>query len=297
MQVYNININENKMETTLHGTEDFPLAIYETVLKKNILGFVDWHWHNELQFCFITSGKVNFTVNSFSTDLEKGSGIFINSGILHTSKPLTDDAAYVCIDVSPVIISGFSGSIIEKKYISPYIDNNSFIYEILNIDKNQSILEKLQKIYSINKEKSFGYEIETISILTICWKELLQTRLSSSSTSETETYIRLKQILSYIHEHYNEKLSLSDLSDEVHLCPSECCRYFKKRMNRTIFEYLNDYRLTQSTKPLIERPDISISQIAYEHGFASTSYYIEKFKNKTGSTPLAYRKAFQNGNK
>ena len=92
MQVYNININENKMETTSHGTEEFPIAIYETILRKNILGFVDWHWHSELQFCFITSGTVRFTVNSFSADLEKGNGIFINSGIMHTSKPLTEDA-------------------------------------------------------------------------------------------------------------------------------------------------------------------------------------------------------------
>lgn len=293
MQVYNININENKMETTSHGTEEFPVAIYETLLRKNILGFVDWHWHSELQFCFITSGTVRFTVNSFSADLEKGNGIFINSGIIHTSKPLTEDAAYVCIDASPSFISGFGGSIMEKNYIKPYIDNPSLLFEIFNNDKSQAILNYLHKIYSINKEKTFGYELETAALLTLCWKELLQNRLSSQRSDEVEVYARLKQILAYIHEHYSEKISLSDLADQVHLCPSECCRYFKKRMNRTIFEYITDYRLSQSTQSLINRPDMSISQIAYEYGFGSTSYYIDKFKNKTGSTPLAYRKAFQ----
>ena len=37
MQIYDIDINENKMETTSHKTDDFPVAIYETILKKNIL--------------------------------------------------------------------------------------------------------------------------------------------------------------------------------------------------------------------------------------------------------------------
>lgn len=289
MQVYNININENKMETTSHGTDEFPIAIYETVLKRNILGFVDWHWHSELQFCFITSGRVQFTVNSFSAILEKDSVIFINSGIMHTSRPLTEDAAYVCIDASPSLIGGFNGSIMEKKYILPFIDDPSMLYEVF--ENGGQMLDWLHKIYDINKEKPFGYEMETSALLILCWKELLQNRISSQPAVENEAYIRLKQILKYIHDHYSEKISLAELSNEVHLCPSECCRYFKKKMNRTIFEYINDYRLIQSTQPLINRPDMSISQIAYEYGFGSTSYYIEKFKNKTGVTPLSYRRS------
>ena len=79
MQIYDIGINENKMETTSHGTADFPIAIYETVLNRNILGFVDWHWHNELQFCYITNGSVRFTINSYSQDIGIDKGIFINS--------------------------------------------------------------------------------------------------------------------------------------------------------------------------------------------------------------------------
>lgn len=293
MQVYNININENKMETTSHGTEDFPVAVYETELRKNILGFVDWHWHSEVQFCHITSGRVSFTVNSFSAVLKKGQGIFINSGILHMARPLTDDASYICIDASPSVIGGFDGSAIRKKYVAPFIGSQTFIYKIFDSQDHSSIPDMLEKINSLNKEKPFGYELRMTALLSLCWAELLQNRMSSEDHSEAETYERLKHILSYIHRHYREKISLADLSNEVHLCPSECCRYFKKKMNRTIFEYITDYRITQSTDPLINRPDMSISRIAYEYGFGSTSYYIEKFRKKTGKTPLAYRKEFQ----
>ena len=287
MQIYDIDINENKMETTSHKTDDFPVAIYETILKKNILGFVDWHWHSEIQFCYVTAGRVRFCVNSFSSVVEKDGGIFINSGALHMAEPMTDDAAYICIDASSEIIG--CGAI-GKKYVLPYINDPSFAFEIFDED-GRAVIDRLKRAHDVSAERSFGYEIEVASLLSMCWKDMLQNR-TPAEVCENETYERLKSILTYIHDHYSEKISLSGLAEEIHLCPSECCRYFKKRMNRTIFEYITDYRITQSTNALINEPEMSISRIAYEYGFGSTSYYIEKFKSKTGTTPLAYRKSF-----
>ena len=287
MQIYDIDINENKMETTSHKTDDFPVAIYETILKKNILGFVDWHWHSEIQFCYVTAGRVRFCVNSFSAVVEKDGGIFINSGALHMAEPMTDDAAYICIDASSEIIG--CGAI-GKKYVLPYINDPSFAFEIFDED-GRAVIDRLKRAHDVSAERSFGYEIEVASLLSMCWKDMLQNR-TPAAVCENETYERLKSILTYIHDHYSEKISLSGLAEEIHLCPSECCRYFKKRMNRTIFEYITDYRIKKRTNDIINEPEMSISRIAYEYGFGSTSYYIEKFKSKTGTTPLAYRKSF-----
>lgn len=60
-------------------------------------------------------------------------------------------------------------------------------------------------------------------------------------------------------------------------------------MKCTIFEYIINYRLVVSGKLLLTTND-SISSIAYQCGFGSTSYFIEKFKKKTGVSPLVYRK-------
>ena len=45
MQLRQIPINRQGMETTSHGAYAFPLAVYETQLDRCALGFVDWHWH------------------------------------------------------------------------------------------------------------------------------------------------------------------------------------------------------------------------------------------------------------
>lgn len=287
MQIYNIGINENKMETTSHGTADFPIAIYETVLNRNILGFVDWHWHNELQFCYITSGSVRFTINSFSHDLGIDEGIFINSGVLHMAKPLTEDASYICIDASPALISSFEKSAVEKKYVEPFINDSAFTFSVFNASSD--IIENLNTIYRLNKERTFAYEAEITARLILCWKEIIG--MKNNPLYFDENYLRLKHLLTYIHNHYKDKLTLENISNEIHLCPSECCRFFKKHMDCTIFEYINNFRLSESTVVLLGSANMSVSQIAYEYGFGSTSYYIEKFRKKTGMTPLAYRKA------
>ena len=40
---------------------------------------------------------------------------------------------------------------------------------------------------------------------------------------------------------------------------------------------------------LLDDTSMSVTQIAYETGFGSSSYYIEKFRRKTGMTPAKYR--------
>ena len=101
MQIYDIPIDSSRQETTAHGTFDFPMAVYETVLRRNILGFVSWHWHREFQFCLVTAGTVTFWVQGQQPVLSEGQGLFINSNVLHMARPDTPDAAYCCIDILP----------------------------------------------------------------------------------------------------------------------------------------------------------------------------------------------------
>ena len=57
-----IPLDKTKRELTIHGPPEFPIAIYDNYPSNYGLGFINWHWHNEVQFCLITSGKVSFSV-------------------------------------------------------------------------------------------------------------------------------------------------------------------------------------------------------------------------------------------
>ena len=63
MQVSKVPINREGMETTEHGSPSFPMAVYHSVMSRNIRGHIPWHWHKEIQFCLVTVGGIRFFVN------------------------------------------------------------------------------------------------------------------------------------------------------------------------------------------------------------------------------------------
>ena len=297
MQANNIITNKNKKEITQHGSFEFPITIYKTKISENILGYIDWHWHEELQFCIVTKGNINFNVDGDSIILSEGEGIFINSRQLHQAKNYKgSDCSYICLAFHSDFISSFTGSIINIKYIQPYIDNSRINYCILkNAIKWQSvILNNIFKIYEEYNKKEMGFELQIFILLVEVWNILIKSYFVSfpnDNAQNNSSYI--KDIISYICNHYMEKIELNDLAKEVNLSKSTCCREFKKYMSCTIFEYIINYRLVVSSDLLTTTND-SISDIAYQCGFGSTSYFIEKFKMKTGVSPSVYRKQKMN---
>lgn len=293
MQIHNIIIDKNKKEATKHGSFEFPLVIYTTQISKNVLGFIDWHWHEELQFCIVTKGTVNFNIEGDSIVLSEGEGLFINAEQLHNAKNYENiDSSFICLDFLPDIIYGFVGSIINTKYIQPYIINSMIRYCVLkkDVEWQSVILEKLLNIHQEYNQRRLIFELQILISLLEIWQSLIKFYFTSFPNIKFDNdTLRLKNIINYIHNHYMEKIELKEVADEVNLSRSACCREFKKHMNCTIFEYIINYRLVISANLLITTND-SIADIAYQCGFSSSSYFIEKFKRRTGVSPFIYRK-------
>lgn len=293
MQIYDISIAGDRREETAHGTYDFPMAVYDTQLDKNVLGFVNWHWHEEIQFVYVTQGSVEYFVDNDSVILNEGDGIFINSEVLHKSCPIDrPDSCTISIVMHERMLSGFLGSRIGQKYVLPYLQNDNLAFRILhhkNEDERQ-VIEQLKEINNLFTNHGSGWELELQIKLLHCWKSFLQLDLvevrESAALKDTD---RLKSMMNLISERFGDKLTLADFAGALHLSSGECCRLFKRQMHCTLFEYIADYRIEKSLYQL-KYTDDPISMIAYDCGFASTSYYIKKFREKTGKTPLEYRK-------
>lgn len=101
-------------------------------------------------------------------------------------------------------------------------------------------------------------------------------------------HFRLLKMIDFLQKNYQKKFVLDELCDSVNLCRSACCRYFKRMMNMSISDYLNEYRLSQALF-LLDNTDNSVTEIAVHSGFTSASYFISKFKEKTWLTPLEYK--------
>lgn len=290
MQIYDIPIDSTRQETTAHGTFDFPLAVYETILSKNILGFVSWHWHREFQFCLVTTGTVAFWVQGRQLTLPAGQGLFINSNVLHMAKPETPDAAYCCIDILPSLLCGFPGSLLDVSLITPLSADASlplfrFSGETL---ESREALALLEKIRQLSHRKTTGYPLMVTGLLMELLGRMLS-MLDAAPAAPKEDMSRLRSVLQFIDQHYTEHITLSQCADLAGLSDSEFCRQFKRAMHCTLTSYIRQVRLQKSAAELLLHPEKSVSQIAYATGFSTTSYFISQFRAATGKTPLAYR--------
>lgn len=126
-------------------------------------------------------------------------------------------------------------------------------------------------------------------------EEIKNFRILASSTYKNlniskETAFNIT--IDYINKHYQTDISLSQIAVHANMNKSSLCRYFKRISGKSIFDYINEYRISYACK-LIANTDVRISTIAYDCGFNNISHFNTHFKIITGYTPTAYRQMFR----
>ena len=86
-----------------------------------------------------------------------------------------------------------------------------------------------------------GFELAICQTLLQIWNTLytnVWSKISADPSVQYKDIERLRKTITYLQEHYHERVTLGAIAENVNICASECCRFFKRHMNQTIFEYL-----------------------------------------------------------
>lgn len=287
-----IHTTDSQREMKAHGDFHFPVHISEESIGIYEGGAFMWHWHPEIELTWIRSGKIDYRVNEQQYLLNQGEGLFCNSNALHSGY-MTDNTncEYLSITFHPRFLYGYEGSILQTKYMDGIIAGSGFSSLPLRpeISWQNEILESIQQIYRWSMHPSADYELSVHLELTRIWRLLFRylTSLPDTAEADAEHLDRLKRILTFIQTHYQEPLTLEDIAGSVNICKSECCRFFKKHMHMTLFDYLLYYRIQQSL-PLLKGGG-SITDIAGTVGFSNPCYYGKIFRRYMNCSPREYR--------
>lgn len=104
----------------------------------------------------------------------------------------------------------------------------------------------------------------------------------------------LRDALLYIEGHYNEYLTLSDISSSAGIHQATLTALMKKEFGCTAMEYLMRHRIVVSKK-ILAFTDVPIKEIAGRVGFKTVQHFSRVFKEYTQMTPAEYRRtALQN---
>jgi len=167
--------------------------------------------------------------------------------------------------------------------------DRSGVYFISEPEKTRAIIEQL-----VQTEQSED-PLRNLNISSLVYSFLIQWYQNVSATSTntmSQKYARLIPVLEYIDNHYNEAITLKDLSDLLGVTPQHLCTLFRKIMNTRIFEYINRVRIKKSKEYLLENAELPIRDVAHANGFEDVSYFCYIFKRIEHATPGDFRKTF-----
>ena len=256
-------------------------------------GFQVMHWHEDLQFIYVSSGTIEVRTLDHSVFLHPGDGIFINKNIIHHVRRL-ESCHYNSFIFPEYFLEFYMGSPLKKFVEDITTDTDIALYPLTDsVPWQKDALYFLQQLAALENHKTEFYSYDVLTKLSALWLIICKNiqngnDCNTSSHVSNAVQIRTRQILQYIDAHYSEEITLSDLAGSANISKSECGRCFQLCLDTTPYKYLLEFRLSKAAK-LLKETDLPVGIIAENTGFHQMSHFGKCFKEKTGHTPREYR--------
>lgn len=296
--ISNIEFHTGSKEERLPDfSPHFPYIASRTDLNNHIERFVPWHWHKAVELFYIESGMLEYCTPAGKMTFPAGSGGMVNSNVLHMTRAKTETKKNIQIlhIFDPSFIAGEQGSRIEQEYVIPIIAAPQI--EIIQLrpeySKEAKILDLIRDSFQLSG-KDIGYEIKLREALSEIWLQLFIHTCSIREEKQEygKSNDKIKMMMIYIHEHYAEKISVTELAAAAFISERECFRIFRDCLHMSPVEYMKGYRLQMACQMLAKSQD-PVTSISHACGLGSSSYFGKLFREEVGCTPLEYRQKWQ----
>ena len=294
-------VDHSLRETTTHGTEGFPFAVYLDDFSNFQNGFICWHWHEEVQITVILEGNFTCQIGSDKVLMKPGELIFINSRALHQICPVQKSYGklYSFIWRADMLAGNTECDLFCNCIEHVIRSNRNYIFWDRENQPGKQLRTSLLRIVNIMTEKAKLYELRVYHQLARIWLELSE-YLIDTERYETHSGVngmvkardeeRVRNAMQYMQEFFDRDISLEDIARAAMTNRSELCKSFRRTLDTSPKEFLLQYRIRQSLI-LLENPNLRIADISEMTGFCSPSHYGLHFQKHMGCTPLQYRKS------
>lgn len=257
--------------------------VHTYYLHKNKRTFVPLHFHNEIEFLFIASGKAEIVAGNNTYICNEGDMVIIDPLVQHSFKKHAKDAEIKGLVFDLKVVH----SILSIYGYSHCFDNLKSVL-ILNKKKiNTFLINEISIIDELLKKEKLN-RLEIIGHITLIIAELANIEMIFEDEI-LDSQSRIAQALDYINSNYSNKIYVSDLSSLVNMSVNNFIRIFKRTTSKTPIEYINNFRIRKAIQ-MLTTTDFTIEKISEETGFTNVQYFTKTFKNTLGISPTGYRK-------
>lgn len=245
-----------------------------------------WHYHPEYELTYIVKGNGYRIVGNTYENYTEGDLVLLGPNLPHTwtGKAVESEPfEAIVIQFSKEFITAFLG--FDESYsIKNLLENSArgIAFEATQdlVQAIKSLIEKegldriLQLIFALNQLAQSNYTLITPNTF----------HTIASKKSE----LRINEVCLFIQNNFNSNITLKQVASQIYLTESNFCKFFKKATGKTFSDYLNEIRINEASRLLLQT-DKTISQISFECGFETLSYFNRVFLKKKNQTPSGFR--------
>lgn len=264
------------------------MAQGESIAGERIAGINDnmmnSHYHNYYELYYLEDGERYHLMRDDTYFLNAGEMILFSPYVMHRSYGLEN------VPFKRIVLY-FERDEVDSENLRDALDSGNGVYRP-NRQVGRQIHQLLDAIIRIPAscakfQKDYQHTLLNFLLFTI----VLHTQ--KQDPEEKGSSGRIHEIINYIHTHFQEEITLTDLSRLFYVSPYYLCRDFKRGTGSTIVQYVNVTRIMNAQRQLMET-DKTITQISKDTGFSNLTHFNRIFKSVTGLSPSGYRKTGQN---
>ena len=254
-------------ETKIHGTVEFPFAVYLGRVPEYITAFPR-HWHEEAELIYVTAGRLNVSVWA------QNIVIVLPHAIHAIEQAQSEKAEYYNIMFN---FSLLGEDRLAEKYLKPFLthEKNVNCMEPAGSELNLKLKPLLESLIEHRNDSYSTHEYLVKSNLLMVMHLLNQhcVETGEKDLALHMTYDRLKPALDWVQLSYAMDTPVQYVADLCGFSTSYFMKLFK------------DLQLAVE--------DLNVIEVASNCGFHNHSYFTRAFVKKYGMTPVKYRKSCQ----
>lgn len=259
--------------------------------------FHSWHFHPEYEIMLVLAGTGIRFVGDSMERFQPGDLVLLGRDIPHFYCSDEQYREKESTHLSQAIVIYFRDDFLGEKFCD--MPDMGHIKRLFSNAKrgirfSGCVREELiERVAQVDGAKNgLARLIDLLSILEIMGStkefDLLSSQGFTHNADEDECK-RMNNVYQYIINNYIENPTLDKVAEVANMSSTAFCRYFKSRSNKTYTQFLNEIKIGNACKLLIDS-DRSISEICFQIGFNNFAHFNSQFKRIVGVTPTRYRR-------
>ncbi|KEQ30293.1 hypothetical protein N180_10085 [Pedobacter antarcticus 4BY] len=248
-----------------------------------------WHKHLECELILITAGNGTALIGDYIGDYKKGDIFFLSPDLPHWFRKSNQETVGSAIVIH--FKKDFLGRVFldlpELKNISKYLDNKDTCIQLQNelLISIEELIRKLEYTEGIDRLLLL---ITCLQIISVSPEYKIITKAFDAMTGGEENSV-IEEIIDYSFKHFLSPISLQEIAGITSMSIPTFCRFFKRNIKKSYFEFIKEIRIGHACK-LLRETNKPVLDICYESGYNSWAHFSKQFKDVSRITPSQYRK-------